>query len=120
MRFNCYDIVSSLTDVATLQFGRGFSENRERKAWLASFCETVDMLVDELGGGSIVAEVDSDTKQITVSIECREFQIENDGCSVLFTLLEMSDAFVAAPSEAEDDMIKIGFVTDGIWTKNDN
>ena len=110
MRFNCYDIVSSLTDVATLQFGRGFSENRERKAWLASFCETVDMLVDELGGGSIVAEVDSDTKQITVSIECREFQIENDGCSVLFTL----------PSEAEDDMIKIGFVTDGIWTKNDN
>ena len=119
MRFNCYDIVTTVTDEATSRFGGKFSEDKEQKARLASFCNMIDVLVNELEGEAIEAEVNENTREITIALDCREFQIESGGDGVIFDLLEASNAFIVSPADAEDGTVKIGFVTDGIWTQTD-
>lgn len=111
----CFDIVEMVTDEATKQFGSLVQVNYEVKENLRHCCEMIDSFSQQFGGVSYEVDIDDNTMDITISVVCEEF--ETTLMSSKFSLLAENSKKISFLT-AEEDLIKVQFVFDGIWGKS--
>lgn len=110
----CFDVVTMVTDEATAQFGSLLCEEQSKKETLKVYCDMIDSLAERFDGVSFEVEMDDDTTDITVSLVCGEFEI--DDCSDDFYKLVEAAKKVSFRA-ADDDTIQVDFKFGGIWVK---
>lgn len=110
----CFDVVEMVTDEATKQFGRLFTESNEGKQWLKEYCKKVDTIAEQFNGVSYEVDVDDETMDITISLVCGEF--ETDKTSTAFHEV-MQGAKKVAFKSGDSGEIQIDFILSGIWNK---
>ena len=110
----CFDAVTMVTDEATKQFGSLLREDQSKKDTLRVHCNIIDSLVEKFEGVSFEVEVDDTTTDITISLECGEFEIES-GSDDFYKML--SSAKQISFNAIDEDTIQINFKFGGIWGK---
>ncbi|MCD7821039.1 MAG: hypothetical protein LUG64_02380 [Clostridiales bacterium] len=101
-----------VTDEATRQFGYLFHEDQTRKQDLQTCCKHIDNLAERFNGVSYDIEVNEDTMDISIALNCDEFQIE-DHSDEICVLMDYTK-YVSFKKYAED-VVQIKFIFDGIW-----
>lgn len=112
-RFNCYDIASQVLDEATKQFSE-LKENSQRRSEVESLCEKIDAFIEAVDAEGFSAEVNPSTTEISLSVSCPEFIIEETKHE-LYDVLDSTVRFHVKNSEGVEDNIELRFVTPGIW-----
>lgn len=111
----CFDVVMMVAEEATKQFGSLLCVDEDKERLLESYCEILDSIAKRFNGVSFDVEVDDETTDITVSLVCDEFEID-----------EHSDEFYSLVSKTkkinikacDSDKIQIDFTFGGIWVKS--
>ena len=124
MEIRCFDTARAVMDVATKNFGSLFREDEHKVKTLEHSCEKIDDLIRAYGAASFTVEVDEDTTDIYVEVECKSFIVETgEADSPFYRAIERArTVLITEPDEEscpyldeEEEWIKITFVFDGVW-----
>ena len=124
MKHKCYDVLKMVTDVATENLGSTFVENQQRLETLESICDEIDEMFEQYNGASYDVEVDEDTTDILITIECESFIVdtgENDSPfyrameNTKYVTIKSPDYSESTYLDSEMEWLRITFAYDGIW-----
>lgn len=113
MEFKCYDIAESVIDEATARF-HGMKVSERLKNQFKDTCEKLDKAIEAIDAESFSVEVNEYTTEITLTIGCNEFEID-DKEHPIYAVVSMCTSYTIKPSEDIEDGIDLLFVVPGIW-----
>lgn len=111
---NCFDVVQMVTDEASAQFAPLFCGNKEAKAILHQYCDTIDVLAREFDGVTFEASVHDESTEVSVKLECPDIVIRTQKHR-FDDLVERSNA--VRFSHGEGDTAAVEFVFPSIWNR---
>ena len=116
MFVNTYDVVETVIDEATKQFGNGWFISKTKSKNLKADCALIDCLISEFDCEAAQAEIDAETMKLRVSIVCPDMVLEHGRTHPFFALIQHAEAFAFSAAE---DSLKVDFVFAGLWEKQD-
>lgn len=111
----CFDVVKMVTDEATVQFGSLLRVDKEREDSLNLCCRMIDNIAKRFNGVSYEADVNDITTDITVSLVCDGFEIDNTSDDEFYVLAAQAKQLKF--KQCDTDALQMDFVFGGIWTK---
>jgi hypothetical protein len=109
-KLRCFDIVSEVINEASERFGS--TPNSYYVDVLNQYCDIIDMISDKYNGESYIVEVDENTHEISIGLECWDFAADNSS-HVFYKLIEHTTKW--SFSVADTGNLLITYVFPSIW-----
>lgn len=108
----CFDAALMVIEEASERFTPTKEPDPQKLHLFKQCCEGIDMLSKEFGGRSFEIEVDEETMDISVALECGEIIIETKE-HIMYELAKTAKRFEF--SQPEEDVMLAKFVFPSIW-----
>lgn len=109
----CFDVASMVIEDANERFSPVWKVDEERLNIFKQYCEAIDLLSKEFEGASFEVEIDEQTMEISVVLECDEIIIESD----THTLYELIKRTIRYGFSASGDSLLVKFVFPSMWIR---
>lgn len=108
----CYDIAKMIIDESTNKFGNIYELNDDKIKEIKFCCEIIDSLYEEFEGESYTVEVDEETMNVVMTLECGEIVITSLTHD-FYEFLESVEKCIF--SAGENDRLYIKFLFSSVW-----
>ena len=112
-KVKCFDVVESVVEVANERFAPIFTLDEHKYDVLKNYCEAIDDLSDEFDGEYFEVDVDEDTMEVKISLECPDMTIESRD----HVFWELAKRSVRMSFSTSGESLRVSFVFPSIWKK---
>ena len=112
-KVKCFDVVESVVEVANERFAPIFTLDEHKYDVLKNYCEAIDDLSDEFDGEYFEVDIDEDTMEVKISLECLDITIE----SREHVICELAKRSVRMSFSTSGENVRVSFVFPSIWKK---
>lgn len=113
-KVKCFDVVDMVVEEANKRFAPIFVPDQSTYDVLGAHCNTIDDIVEEFEGVSIEVEVNEETMQILVIIECEELILSSPSHK-FYDVLSVTQGYSFSASDDKNLLIKLIFPS--IWNR---
>ena len=113
-KVKCFDVVESVVEVANERFAPIFTLDEQKYDVLKNYCEAIDDLSDEFDGEYFEVDVDEDTMEVKISLECPDMTIGSRD----HVFWELAKRVVKVSFSASGENVRASFVFPSIWKNN--
>lgn len=110
----CFDIVSSVVEEATRQFGPFWKLDSGKYAILKEYCNVIDLVSDDFAGISCEVSVDETRMTVSVVLECPDIVIRRRDHE-FYKLARRAQRINFSASD--DGNLNVEFVFPSLWNK---
>lgn len=116
-KITCFGVASMVLDEVTDRNKGNYVEVPRGREYIAELCAGFDELCAKFEAKSFSVDVDETTMNVIMEVECEDLEAKiGDG---LFGLTAAAQTFSIKVSDEDKECVKIRFVFDGIWRKDE-
>ena len=116
MAIKSFDVLETVIDEASKQFGIGWKINQDYYHAIKTYCEIFDNVMYQYNAIAFDVEVDDISMDIIIGMVCPDATVTPQD-TIMLRLMELAKEYRISSSSSEDNSLEFKFVFSSIWEK---